>query len=276
MNVQREYNTKEKNEIVNWCWNVYVTKQENGSLNCSDFYALVYAATPPDTWLHISWLGRCIHSFYRDLEDTPVEAPAANPNKKRAVSSKGKNLTTLTGVAFIDKVDTQNASPDLVQLMMLCAEHTIPFIDSLQHEQVKKAKETINLFYTAVQSDVSVAKTFFSFLKGGLGFESQSTVANIREELNSTIIAKYKEHSLIRVPKNIRHPPFIVFTQSNTITIEISTFHLKYTIGLCTGVLTVTFSSNNDSLHPEAVIIASAPEWKKPNEGELVNFLIFI
>lgn len=268
--MQRQYKTKDKNEIVNLCWKVYVKQQDDGTLNCSEFYALVYAATPPQTWLHISWLGRCIHSFYRELQDTPVEAPAVNPNKKRAVSSRGKNLTTLPGVTFIDKVDTDNPSPDVIQLMMLCSEHTIPFIDTLQHEQVAKAKETIDLFYSAVQNDVSVAKTFFSFLKGGLGFESQLMVGNIKEELNSTVIAKWNQHALIKVPKNIRHPPFVVLTQpDNGILVEISTFHLTYTFGLCNGVLTITFASNLKSvLSSESVVIANSPEWQQPGEGK--------
>lgn len=273
--MQGEYTTKEKNEIVSLCLAVYVEPRAGGTLNCSDFYALVYGATPPETWLHISWLGRCIHSYYRNLDtstpstDLPVQSTADNRNKKRAVSSKGKNMTILPDISFVDSVDVVNPSPQAKQLIDICRKHTIPFVDHIQHEQVNKAKETINLFYASVQNDVSVAKTFFSFLKSGLGYGEPGQVTGVQEELRTTVIAKWNEHNLIRVPKNVLHPSFVVSKQpDNSIHIEICTFHLTYTVEHCSGVLTLTFSPNLFCGHPESDTIAHYPKWKSTDNTD--------
>lgn len=257
------FSVEEKNSIVQLCFSVYTKKQEDANLTCSEFYALCYAATPPELWLHISWIGRCLHSFLRSSTNsqTPVALDIPKTGKRRAVSSKGKNLATIPGYAFIS-IDLSNPSKEVLELQGICKKYNIQFVDSLTHPNVIKAKDAIDLFYRAQKLNVVNSVDFLEILRSGLGYTSTLSVDKIKENCDTHCVAEWKNKELIRVPKTGTCPPFVVFhiPEDNSIRIEISTFRLRYNLELSDEILKIDFVGNHN---PEKnyQIISHHPIW---------------
>ncbi len=85
-------------------------------------------------------------------------------------------------------------------------------------------------------------------LKSALGYSNAIDIESLRESINTECIVSWRGSNLIEVPKNSFHPPFIVYYSGETLSIEISTFHLRYSIEIERNVLYVMFSLNEEHI----------------------------
>lgn len=113
-------------------------------------------------------------------------------------------------------------------------------------------------------------------LRVGFGYSCSLDLNALRERVSMTCVASWRGNNLIDVPKNSQHPPFIIYHRDDMLVIEISTFHLTYTIEMEGNVLYLTFRANDEDVskatHFAGGLISSTPydlapshEWASTN-----------
>lgn len=259
---KEQFSTPEKFEIVDIVFRAYTMQVPNTtkSMRCSDFYPLFFAATPPDVWLSIAWIGRRIHSVSDTMDSirtamqhntvdgmpdsVPVPVPMATGSRKRkAGAKKTKSAKEIAGVTLVPQLDMSNPTKEVLQLKRLCDVHNVPFVTSPDDERVQIARDVIELYYSAMRSGGRKrAHDLLEMLKTGLGYSSTVDLNALRDRVSMANVAQWRGTNLVDVPRNGSYPPFFIFYEEGTLTIEISTFHLKYTIDMERNVLYLNFT----------------------------------
>ena len=268
------FSTPEKFEIVDICFRAYTTPTNPAkSLKCGDFYPLFFASTPPAAWLSIAWIGRRIHGNHdsnpirvsmhvddnnnnnNNQVNNNVDLGTPNSQQRKRKNAADQNnkrnrpKKEIMGVQLVDCLDINHLSKEALQLKRICEEHNISFITSTNEDRVQIARSVIDLYYSVMRGGTrKIQLDLLEMLKVGLGYSRSIDLNALRDSVSLTCVASWRGSNLIDVAKNSCHPPFIVYNHDDVLTIEISTFHLKYTIDMERNILYIYFMVNEDEV----------------------------
>lgn len=217
----------------------------------SSFYPIFYAATPPEAWVAIAWLGRKLSEIAEERRDAALretlglqeaDAAAEPPvytRKRKANDQKPRAAKKyIEGFELAPSIDFDAPPEEFLELEGIFSALGFPLAKRPTKERVELAREAIELYYSSLPNRKTTQRyaSLEALVGAALGYgasgdlETLEKLHALRAMRETVPIACWRGETIITVPRGVSHPTFVIIKEANSLTITLAIYDLEFTL----------------------------------------------